>query len=88
MVLRLQEPTSGRVLFDGADVTSFDRKAQFAFRRRVQPIFQNPYGSLDPTYSIYRTIEEPLRLHERRRQARARGDGARDCWTGCRCRRR
>jgi peptide/nickel transport system ATP-binding protein len=63
MVLRLQEPTSGRVLFDGVDVTSFDNKAQFAFRRRVQPIFQNPYGSLDPTYSIYRTIEEPLRLH-------------------------
>jgi peptide/nickel transport system ATP-binding protein len=63
MVLRLQEPTEGRVLFDGADVTGFDRKAQFAFRRRVQPIFQNPYGSLDPTYSIYRTIEEPLRLH-------------------------
>ena len=63
MVLRLQEPTSGRVLFDGADVTGFDRKAQFKFRRRVQPIFQNPYGSLDPTYSIYRTIEEPLRLH-------------------------
>jgi peptide/nickel transport system ATP-binding protein len=63
MVLRLQEPTSGRVLFDGADVTGFDRKTQFAFRRRVQPIFQNPYGSLDPTYSIYRSIEEPLRLH-------------------------
>jgi peptide/nickel transport system ATP-binding protein len=51
------------VLFDGVDVTSFDRRGQFAFRRRVQPIFQNPYGSLDPTYSIYRTIEEPLRLH-------------------------
>src|SRR4051812_16759431 len=64
MVLRLQEPTSGRVLFDGADVTGFDRKAQFAFRRRVQPIFQNPYGSLDPTYSIFRSIEEPLRLHK------------------------
>jgi peptide/nickel transport system ATP-binding protein len=63
MVLRLQEPTEGRVLFDGTDVTTFDRKAQFKFRRRVQPIFQNPYGSLDPTYSIYRTIEEPLRIH-------------------------
>jgi peptide/nickel transport system ATP-binding protein len=63
MVLRLQTPTGGRVLFDGVDVDSFGRKEQFAFRRRVQPIFQNPYGSLDPTYSIYRTIEEPLRLH-------------------------
>ena len=63
MVLRLQTPTAGRVLFDGVDVTGFGRKEQFAFRRRVQPIFQNPYGSLDPTYSIYRTIEEPLRLH-------------------------
>jgi peptide/nickel transport system ATP-binding protein len=63
MVLRLQPPTAGRVLFDGVDVTSFGRKEQFAFRRRVQPIFQNPYGSLDPTYSIYRSIEEPLRLH-------------------------
>ena len=63
MVLRLQTPTDGRVLFDGVDVDSFGRKEQFAFRRRVQPIFQNPYGSLDPTYSIYRTIEEPLRLH-------------------------
>ncbi|MGZ4570571.1 MAG: dipeptide ABC transporter ATP-binding protein [Blastococcus sp.] len=63
MVLRLQTPTAGRVLFDGVDVTAFGRKEQFAFRRRVQPIFQNPYGSLDPTYSIYRTIEEPLRLH-------------------------
>jgi peptide/nickel transport system ATP-binding protein len=63
MVLRLQEPTEGRVLFDGVDVTAFGRKEQFAFRRRVQPIFQNPYGSLDPTYSIYRSIEEPLRLH-------------------------
>jgi len=76
MVLRLQEPTEGRVLFDGADVTSFDRKAQFGFRRRVQPIFQNPYGSLDPTYSIYRTIEEPLRLHKvgdkRSREAKVR----------------
>jgi peptide/nickel transport system ATP-binding protein len=63
MVLRLQPPTEGRVLFDGVDVTTFGRKELFAFRRRVQPIFQNPYGSLDPTYSIYRTIEEPLRLH-------------------------
>ncbi|MFI5503148.1 dipeptide ABC transporter ATP-binding protein [Nocardia asteroides] len=64
MVLGLLEPTSGTVAFDGADVATLDAKGAFAFRRRVQPIFQNPYGSLDPTYSIFRTIEEPLRVHK------------------------
>ena len=63
MVLGLLEPTSGSVAFEGADVAKLDTKAAFAFRRKVQPVFQNPYGSLDPMYSIYRTIEEPLRTH-------------------------
>ncbi|MEV0034155.1 ABC transporter ATP-binding protein [Nocardia sp. NPDC050793] len=63
MVLGLLAPTSGAVAFDGRDVTTLDRKGAFAFRRRVQPIFQDPYGSLDPMYSIFRTIEEPLRIH-------------------------
>ena len=63
MVLGLLEPTSGTVTFEGADVAKLDTKAAFAFRRKVQPVFQNPYGSLDPMYSIYRTIEEPLRTH-------------------------
>ncbi|MFX0580147.1 dipeptide ABC transporter ATP-binding protein [Nocardia nepalensis] len=64
MVLGLLEPTSGSVTFDGRAVAKLDRKGAFAFRRRVQPIFQDPYGSLDPMYSIYRTIEEPLRTHK------------------------
>ncbi|UQN31222.1 ABC transporter ATP-binding protein [Brachybacterium kimchii] len=63
MVLRLLEPTSGRVLFEGRDVAGMKGKEMMALRRRVQPIFQNPYGTLDPMYSIFRTIEEPLRLH-------------------------
>ncbi|MGV9822853.1 dipeptide ABC transporter ATP-binding protein [Nocardia xishanensis] len=63
MVLGLLAPTSGAVTFDGRDVATLDRKGGFAFRRRVQPIFQDPYGSLDPMYSIFRTIEEPLRTH-------------------------
>jgi peptide/nickel transport system ATP-binding protein len=63
MVLGLLEPTAGKVSFDGKEVAKLDRKGAFAFRRRVQPIFQDPYGSLDPMYSIYRTIEEPLRTH-------------------------
>lgn len=63
MVLGLLEPTSGTVTFDGADVAQLSRTSPLAFRRRVQPIFQNPYGSLDPMYSIHRTLTEPLRTH-------------------------
>lgn len=63
MVLRLLEPTSGTVKFDGVDITEMNRKELFAMRRRMQVVFQNPYGSLDPTYSVYRVIEEPLRTH-------------------------
>ncbi|UGT40153.1 ABC transporter ATP-binding protein [Nocardia yamanashiensis] len=63
MVLGLVPPTSGAVTFDGRDVADMAERAPLAFRRRVQPIFQNPYGSLDPSYSIHRTIVEPLRTH-------------------------
>ncbi|BBZ11686.1 dipeptide ABC transporter ATP-binding protein [Mycobacterium branderi] len=63
MVLGLLQPTSGGVVFDGQDIATLDRRAAFAFRRRVQPVFQNPYGSLDPMYSVSRAIEEPLRIH-------------------------
>src|SRR5690606_33660470 len=52
MVLGLLEPTSGSVLFDGKDMAKLSTKEQFAMRRRVQPVFQNPYGSLDPTFSV------------------------------------
>ncbi|MFC4372985.1 ABC transporter ATP-binding protein [Nocardia halotolerans] len=64
LVLGLLAPTAGTVRFDGHEVARMDRKGAFAFRRRVQPIFQNPYGSLDPMYSIFRTVEEPLRVHK------------------------
>lgn len=76
MVLGLLEPTSGTVMFDGKDVAKMSAKEQFALRRRVQPVFQNPYGSLDPTYSVFRSIEEPLALHRvgdrKSREARVR----------------
>lgn len=64
IVLNLLEPTSGEVDFDGTIVGELNKSQLFKFRRRVQPIFQNPYGSLDPMYSIYRIIEEPLRVHK------------------------
>ena len=64
MVLGLLDATSGSVEFDGVDITTLRKKdQQLALRRQMQPVFQNPYASLDPMYSIYRSIEEPLRLH-------------------------
>ena len=64
MVLDLLEPTSGRVLFDGVDVRTLKGKDQLRLRRQMQPVFQNPYASLDPLYSIYQSIEEPLHTHD------------------------
>ncbi|GAB3171788.1 ABC transporter ATP-binding protein [Myceligenerans halotolerans] len=64
MVLGLLEPTSGTVVFDGKDTSTLSGREQFAMRRRVQPVFQNPYGSLDPMFSVFNSIEEPLRLHK------------------------
>ncbi|HZK06081.1 MAG TPA: ABC transporter ATP-binding protein [Actinomycetaceae bacterium] len=63
MVLGLLEPTEGRIVFEGVDTSTLTSKQWFEFRNRVQPVFQNPYGSLDPMYSIFRIIEEPLRVH-------------------------
>jgi ABC-type glutathione transport system ATPase component len=63
IMLNLLEPTDGTIAFEGTDLSTLNRKELFAFRRKVQPIFQDPYGSLDPMYSIFRTIEEPLRTH-------------------------
>ncbi|OBK63842.1 ABC transporter ATP-binding protein, partial [Mycobacterium gordonae] len=61
MVLGLLQPTSGSVVFDGTDVAAV--RKTLAFRRRIQPVFQNPYSSLDPMYPVCRAIEEPLRIH-------------------------
>ena len=64
MTLSLLAPTEGSILFDGVEVNTLKGKELFNFRRRVQPIFQDPYGSLDPMFNIYRTIEEPLKIHK------------------------
>jgi peptide/nickel transport system ATP-binding protein len=76
MMLDLVAPTSGVIRFNGEAVGGTNRAAEVAFRRRVQPIFQDPYSSLDPLFTIGRTIEEPLRAHgigstvERRQRVR------------------
>ena len=64
MVLRLLNPTSGTVTYEGKNIADFKGADLLDFRRHVQPVFQNPYGSLDPMYTIYRSIEEPLRIHK------------------------
>ncbi|MEF3402290.1 ABC transporter ATP-binding protein [Agromyces sp. CCNWLW203] len=63
LVLGLEQITSGRIAFDGTDLTALKRRELFAFRRRVQPVFQNPYASLDPRYTVEESIAEPLKVH-------------------------
>ena len=76
LVLKLEDITSGSIDFDGQDVASLKGADLLKFRRRVQPVFQDPYGSLDPVYSVGQTIAEPLLAHKigdkKSRQARVR----------------
>ncbi|WP_423826622.1 dipeptide ABC transporter ATP-binding protein [Schaalia cardiffensis] len=82
MVLQLLSPTSGTVFFDGQDTSQMNDKELFALRRRLQAVFQNPYGSLDPMFSIFRVIEEPLRVHGYGTLAYAEQEYARAMKTG------
>lgn len=64
MALGLLDPTEGEVLFDGQRVQGRNRRDELALRRRIQPIFQNPYATLDPMRTVHSSIEEPLRIHK------------------------
>jgi peptide/nickel transport system ATP-binding protein len=64
MILDIEKPTTGSITFDGGVVGAGNHRDQIAYRRRVQPVFQDPYSSLDPLYSVFRAIEEPLRAHD------------------------
>ena len=63
LLLGLEIPTSGRILVGDQDLAAMSRRETFALRRRVQPVFQNPYASLDPRYSVERSVAEPLKVH-------------------------
>ncbi|MHA6669037.1 dipeptide ABC transporter ATP-binding protein [Homoserinimonas sp. A447] len=63
LILQLESITSGSIAFDGKDVAGLKGAELLKFRRRVQPVFQDPYGSLDPQYSVGNTIAEPLVAH-------------------------
>ncbi|WGD38358.1 ABC transporter ATP-binding protein [Lysinibacter sp. HNR] len=64
MVLQLEEKTSGNITFDGRLLEKLSRSDLLQFRRRVQPVFQDPYGTLDPMYTVGNTIAEPLKTHK------------------------
>jgi len=62
-LIRLVEPTSGRIVFDGQDITGFSDAQMRPVRRRVQMVFQDPFASLNPRHSVGRIIAEPLKVH-------------------------
>ncbi|PRB15205.1 ABC transporter ATP-binding protein [Microbacterium sp. MYb62] len=63
MLLRLETKTSGSILVNGRDTDTLSRSELQALRREMQPVFQDPYGSLDPLHNIGNTVAEPLRVH-------------------------
>jgi peptide/nickel transport system ATP-binding protein len=62
-ILRLEEPTAGRVLFDGTDVAALKGEPLRSMRQRMQMVFQDPLGSLDPRQNVESLLSEPLRAH-------------------------
>ena len=62
-ILRLLEPTSGKVFFDGVDLTALSKEELRVMRQKMQIIFQDPFSSLDPRMTVSQTIAEPLKLH-------------------------
>ncbi|ARJ05715.1 ABC transporter ATP-binding protein [Cnuibacter physcomitrellae] len=64
MILKLEEPTSGSIKIGGEDISGLKGKQLLALRRKMQPVFQDPYGSLDPLRNIGNTIAEPLQTHK------------------------
>jgi peptide/nickel transport system ATP-binding protein len=62
-VMRLHEATGGKVLFEGKDLLSLTEREMMAYRRRIQIIFQNPYASLNPRFTVGQILIEPMRIH-------------------------
>ena len=61
--MRLTEPTEGRIVFDGRDITHMSQAEIRPLRRRMQMIFQDPYASLNPRMTVREILSGPLRLH-------------------------
>src|SRR5208283_4967300 len=62
-IMRLTEPTSGTIKFDGVDISALKGRKLKPFRGKMQIVFQDPYASLDPRQSVRSAIVEPMRIH-------------------------
>jgi peptide/nickel transport system ATP-binding protein len=63
VILRLDDPTAGKIVFDGAELGALRKNEMFAVRRKMQVIFQDPYSSLNPRMKVGDIIGEPMRVH-------------------------
>ena len=63
-ILKIHDSTSGKIIFDGVDITKFNTKQMLPYRRRMQMIFQDPYASLNPRMTVGEIIEEPMIIHK------------------------
>ena len=77
-LLRLHEPTAGEVIFDGQNLLALSDKERQVMRRRIQIVFQNPYASLNPRFTIGQTLVEPMTIHKIGADLREREQRARD----------
>ena len=77
MLMRLTEASGGEVAFDGTDLFALDARALMAYRRRIQIVFQNPYASLNPRFTVGQILLEPMRIHRIGADDAARFDEAR-----------
>ena len=62
-ILKIHDSTSGKIIFDGVDITKFSNKQMNPYRKRMQMIFQDPYASLNPRMTVGEIIEEPMVIH-------------------------
>ncbi len=63
LILRLIEPTSGKILFEGKDITALEGRDLKEIRGKMQIVFQDPYAALDPRRTVFKALEEPLIIH-------------------------
>jgi peptide/nickel transport system ATP-binding protein/oligopeptide transport system ATP-binding protein len=72
-VIKLLEPTDGKIIFNGQDITGFTRRRMRDVRRELQIVFQDPYASLNPRMTVREIVAEPLRVHNLYKGREGRG---------------